>query len=98
MIKVFIQPTKDQFTALCLRPGIDPGNLNQTVQTIFDNVKNKGDLAVLEYTSKLDRVNLFTSIIDTKHIDLDGIAISNDLKMAIHFALSNIEKFHECVQ
>ncbi len=94
MIKVFIQPTKDQFTALCLRPGIDPGNLNQTVQTIFDNVKNKGDLAVLEYTSKLDRVNLFTSIIDTKHIDLDGIAISNDLKMAIHFALSNIEKFH----
>lgn len=94
MIKVFIQPTQDQYTALCLRPGIDPGNLNQTVQTIFDNVKNKGDVAIRGYTSKLDGAELSTSIFDTKRIDLDGIAISNDLKMAIHVAFSNIEKFH----
>lgn len=95
MIQIIPFPTPGDFPVLIKRPAIEREILTAAIQTIFNEVKRNGDAAVLNYTEMLDGVKTNTTILDVKHIDLEKIEISNQLKQSIKVAYSNIEKFHK---
>lgn len=65
------------------------------VKKIIEDVKARGDLAILDYTEKYDGTNL--KEIKVSEIDLESAAqkISSSTYEAIRFAIKNIENYHK---
>ncbi|XP_006851840.2 histidinol dehydrogenase, chloroplastic isoform X2 [Amborella trichopoda] len=77
---------------LKVRPRIDFSSIFSTVQPIVDDVKNRGDAAIIDYTSRFDGVQLNKIIEDVADIpdpDLDPA-----VKEAFDAAYDNIYAFH----
>lgn len=94
MLEVIIHPETGLYPALCKRPEIDHVMLTTGIQTVFNEIKRKGDEALLNYTEKFDGVKLQSSIYDITGIDAASVPISDDLKQSITIAYHNIKKFH----
>jgi histidinol dehydrogenase len=95
MIQVFNQPEQKEWTSLLARPSFDASELLPRVQAIIDNVREKGDVAVVQYTHEFDKVMLKNIQLNE---DIKANAenlLSNSLKAAIQLAKGNIEKFHQ---
>jgi histidinol dehydrogenase len=95
MIQVFNQPEQKEWASLLARPSFDASELLPRVQAIIDNVREKGDVAVMQYTKEFDKVKL-KSIPLNEDIKVNAEnLLSNSLKAAIQLAKGNIEKFHQ---
>ena len=95
MIQVFNQPEQKEWDSLLARPSFDASELLPRVQAIIDNVRVKGDVAVMQYTKEFDKVTLKSIPLNE---DIKASAenlLSNSLKAAIQLAKGNIEKFHQ---
>ncbi len=95
MIQVFNQPEQKEWDSLLARPSFDASELLPRVQAIIDNVREKGDVAVMQYTKEFDKVTLKSIPLNE---DIKASAenlLSNSLKAAIQLAKGNIEKFHQ---
>lgn len=68
--------------------------VENTVTSIFDDVKRNGDDGIKRYTAIFDGVSLDDLCVSEKEISAAEKAISNELKAAIQQAKSAIEKFH----
>ncbi len=68
-----------------------------SVQEIIDSVKAKGDQAIKEYALKFDKADLSTLSLQVSQEEIDEAKtlLSPEIKDAIDFAISNIEKFHK---
>ncbi|KAI8641727.1 histidinol dehydrogenase-domain-containing protein [Parasitella parasitica] len=79
---------------LLLRPIIDSTEIIKRVTPIMQQVRHRGDAAVLDFTRQFDRVSLETQIItapfDPAQMELDPVT-----KKAIDQAYDNIYKFHD---
>ncbi len=94
MIQVFNNPPKTNWASLLARPSFDASTLKPRVKAIIDDVREKGDQAVLKYTHEFDQIQL-KSIALNENVKLNAEnALSSALKMAINTAKGNIEKFH----
>jgi len=93
-MEVFKNIKQDSWTALTKRPTIDKENLNQTVQSILDNVKLNGDDALKSYSKRFDNVDLTEFLVTKSEIEAANKFVSDELKQAISIAKQNIEKFH----
>ena len=94
MNKIY-NPKKETWVEILKRPTISIETIEDTVYEVFNEVKTKGDNAILRYTNLFDNVQLEqlkVSEVETKEGDK---LVSNDLKDAIILAKSNIEKFHK---
>ena len=94
MNKIY-NPKKETWVEILQRPTISIETIEDTVYEVFNEVKTKGDNAILRYTNLFDNVQLEqlkVSEVETKEGDK---LVSNDLKDAIILAKSNIEKFHK---
>ena len=76
------------------RPVLEMKNIQQKVIPIFSSVKNGGDKALIELTSKFDKVELAQLRVEETEFDDVGNSVSDDLKNAIEIAKQNIFKFH----
>lgn len=95
MIQVFNQPEQKDWAGLLERPGFDASELLPKVQAIIEDVRLKGDAAVLNYTKEFDKVQLQMLALDEKiKLSAEG-SLSASLKAAIQLAKGNIEKFHQ---
>ena len=95
MIQVFNQPEQKDWAGLLERPGFDASELLPKVQAIIEEVRLKGDAAVLNYTKEFDKVQLQILALDEKiKLSAEG-SLSASLKAAIQLAKGNIEKFHQ---
>ena len=67
-----------------------------TVTNILDDVKTRGDKAVLEYTEKFDRVTLTPETLEMSKADLENAAKDVDQKLynTMVKAAENIRKYH----
>lgn len=90
-MKKYINPGTTKWAELCLRPTINAGKLNKTVQDILKEVELKGDEALKAFSLKFDNVRLDNLTIN---IETSSGSIKNDLSEAIKVAKNNIEKFH----
>ena len=67
----------------------------QAVAQILEDVRTKGDAALLDYTRKIDRVELKTLEVSKKQITAAYKQVDKKLVDALKFAAGRIRKFHE---
>jgi histidinol dehydrogenase len=87
-------PLKEQWDALIRRPLIDNSRLFETVQSILDDVKKRGDEAVKELELKFDHLLLDNLAVSEQEKAEASNLVSTRLKEAILTAKAHIEKFH----
>ena len=91
-------PERKDWNKLLSRPVLDNSSLFETVRSILDDVKQRGDRAVLEYGAKFDQVKLSQLAVTEEEMNSAEASVSEDLKAAIRVAMKNIELFHASQQ
>lgn len=93
-MKIYRYPTIDQYESLTQRPTINFSELEQTISSIFDEVKKTGDRALRCYTKQFDKVELDSLLVTEQEFDEANKLVSKELKKAIKLAKQNIFNFH----
>lgn len=97
-MKKYINPIKSTWKELAVRPALEVEDLSTIVREVFKQVKLNGDNAVLQYTNQFDKVVLDEIKVSEQEFAIAEQLVSNELKVAIQLAASNIEKFHKTQQ
>jgi histidinol dehydrogenase len=95
LMQIIEYPQREHWPILLNRPGMQSENLEKSVRKILDEVKDRGDKAVLEYSVLYDQVLNIDLIVRDKEFDLAEEVLDAKLKIAILQAKKNISKFHE---
>ena len=93
-MKIIRYPKKEQWAEICQRPHLDITQLQATVNTVLNDVRQRGDAAVREYEERFDHAILSSLAVSETEIDEAEGLVSEDLKAAIKLAHENIYKFH----
>jgi len=93
-MKVNRYPQKETWSGLVKRPAIKREKLAEIVAVIFDEVKKKGDQALINFAEKFDSAELKDIKVSEKKVETAENLISEELKTAIQEAKLNITKFH----
>lgn len=93
-MEVIKYPSREDWASLAKRPALDVTTLFDTVRIVLDEVRQEGDAAVKRYEEKFDKVRLTDLQVSEAEIQEARELVSEDLKLAIHTAKDNIEKFH----
>lgn len=86
--------TDAEIDRLVTRNSDDTNAIQDTVLHIIDQVRNYGDSALIELTSKFDKVDLNTLFLDNDEIADLASTITRDQQRALEIAFQNIHKFH----
>jgi len=95
VMKVIVNPAKEQWETLTKRPTQDFSKIERIVQPILDKVKRNGDSALKKFIWEYDHVKIDDIIVTEEELEQAGELVSDDLKEAINVACANINKFHE---
>ncbi|MHB1197142.1 MAG: histidinol dehydrogenase [Lutibacter sp.] len=93
-MKKIINPPKKDWETMLKRPTQTIEAVENTVTSIFDDVKRNGDDGVKRYTAIFDGVLLDDLCVSPKEISEAEKALTDELKEAIQQAKVAIEKFH----
>jgi len=94
-MKKIYNPPKESWSEILKRPILDSATIEDTVDEIFNEVKTKGDIAIIRYTNLFDDVHLNNINVTDNEIKEANNLVSKELKAAIKLSKSNIEKFHK---
>jgi histidinol dehydrogenase len=94
MMQLIKYPPREQWDQLLQRPKIDSSALFGTVQSILDDIKANGDVAVRRYTEQFDKVSIVDLEVTPGEKDEAILLVDPQLKQAIEMARRNIWKFH----
>ena len=67
----------------------------KTVEPIIDDVKARGDAALIEYAQKFDKAEIKNIKATDEEFEAAEAALDDDLKDAIKHCVANVQKFHE---
>ena len=84
----------EQYKKLINKSQMDISEVTEAVEAIVKNVRQNGDRAVLEYTSKFDKVSLVDLRVTDQEINEAYEKIDEKLLATIRRAKCNIESFH----
>jgi histidinol dehydrogenase len=87
-------PSPFQGNPVLARPILDTKALDQIVSAILQEVKEKGDVAVRDFSWRFDKVSLENAEVGQDEIAGAAAKIPHSLQDAIGEAASNIEAFH----
>ena len=87
-------PPQSTWESILQRPTQSVEAIESIVNEVFLAVKQNGDTAIAQYTKQFDKVNLESVFVSQEEIESAWEAVSEDLKLAIQQAKSNIEVFH----
>lgn len=93
-MNIIKNPARSEWASITERPHLDVSTLSSTVSTVLDDIRQRGDAAVLEYEQKFDHVDLPSLAVSEAEIDEAMTLVSPELLEALRLAHSNIEKFH----
>ncbi len=93
-MQVLRYPEKASWEIICRRPVMDLPSLETSVEKILQEVSEKGDQALKEFTLKFDNVIVNDLEVSPGEMDEALKLIPSDLKNAILLAKQNVEKFH----
>jgi histidinol dehydrogenase len=94
-MQIIKQPPRNEWPDLLKRPELDTTKLFATVGGILENVRTKGDAALIEYEASFDKVQLSALQVTPEEIAEAEAQVPHLLKEAISQARRNIEKFHD---
>ena len=81
--------TPEDIEKLCSRVNLNTEQVIPTVKTIIDEVKQRGDSALFEYTKQFDGVELTSLSVDTKG------TVTSKIARALDQVAKNIRTFHQ---
>lgn len=93
-MKIYRNPSKEQWTEIVERPRLDLTQLNETVSSVLNDIRKRGDQAVKEYELKFDKATLDELAVNEQEMDEAENLVSNELRDAIILAHHNIKVFH----
>jgi histidinol dehydrogenase len=93
-MKTYIDSDKSFWPQILQRPLLDVSGLYETVQTVLNEIKQSGDIALRKFTQKFDGVDLEVFRVTENELVEAENQVEPDLKEAIELASANIEKFH----
>ena len=88
-------PTEKDYPSICERPHLNVRELNTIVTGVLDDIKKRGDRAIIDYEERFDHVRLSTLTISDDEINEAWENIDRSLRDAIPLAHDNIRIFHE---
>ena len=94
MGSIFKYPNQSTWESILQRPTQSVEAIESIVNTVFLAVKQEGDSAIIQYTKQFDKIDLNSFFVTNEEIDAASELVSEDLKLAIQQAKSNIETFH----
>ena len=97
-MKIIRYPGREQWKEITERPHLDHSQLQQTVSGVLNDVRQRGDEAVLDYEERFDHVRLQQLAVTPEEMDEAERLVSPELKEAIELAHHNIYAFHEAQQ
>lgn len=89
-----MNPEKSTWKEILQRPAFDHEQLEETVRSVLDDVKQHGDAAIQKYSLEFDGVALPEFIVSAAEIEEAVLAVDGDLKAAIELAKQHITAFH----
>jgi len=90
----YIDPKKEVWESLLARPTASYTDLEPIVAKVFNEVRERGDAALKDYTAEFDQVALTDLVVQKSAIDQATARLAPELKQAIQLAKTNIERFH----
>ncbi len=94
-MQIIKNPNKNEWSEILKRPTQTVGDIEGTVNAIFQDVSLNGDNAIRQYTSKFDSVLLESNVVTSEEIDEAIQKVPQKLQDAIKQAKENIEVFHK---
>lgn len=80
---------------LTARSVVLDAELMNTVGAIVDDVRVRGDSALIEYTARFDKVELKQLRIDQKELERCANGVDGQLRRALREAIENVREFHQ---
>lgn len=93
-MEIIKYPERDRWPEITKRPTLDVSTLFDTVNTVLNDVRRDGDIAVKAYGEKFDKVRLDVLRVTKEEIKTASGLVSEELKQAIRLAHANIATFH----
>lgn len=93
-MQIIIYPERTDWAKILTRPTFDTTSLNDTVNGVLNDIRERGDEAIYEYEEEFDKVKLSTLAVSKAEIEESENMVSDELKIAIRQAKENIEIFH----
>ena len=93
-MKKMYNPKSEEWNTVLQRPTQTVADIEGTVNGIFTEVSQDGDLALKKYTQKFDGVVIEDFSVSDAELQEAKTLVSDDLKEAIQRAKHNIEVFH----
>lgn len=93
MMQVIQYPKKADWNELLKRPSQDFTTVKDIVKNILNDVKQRGDEALKDYTKQFDKIELDNFLIGDEEWQ-PANNISADLKTAIQLSIKNVSAFH----
>lgn len=93
-MEIIKYPGREEWSSLAKRPALDVTTLFDTVRSVLDDVRERGDEAVKEYEARFDKVNLSALRVSEEEMREAERLVPDDLRQAIRRAKENIERFH----
>lgn len=89
--------TKEQYDFIMKRAELDITEQMKIAKEVSDDIRDRGDEAVLEYTAKFDKVQLTaqTMKVTPEEIEIGYNRLDAETREAIEYAYKNIYDFHE---
>ena len=87
-------PSKELWGEITSRPRLDLTKLNETVSSVLNDIRQRGDAAVREYELKFDKAQLDTLAVSEQEMNEAELVVSDELRDAINLAHHNIKAFH----
>lgn len=94
-MKIIKYPHISDYQEICRRPRLDTTTLNDVVNGVLRDIKQRGDEAVKAYELKFDHVELNELGVTESEIEEAYRTIDSELRDAIQLAHDNIKAFHE---
>jgi histidinol dehydrogenase len=93
-MNIIRHPEKSTWPTILKRPQLVTGDINKVVFPILQEVKKKGDVALIRFTEKFDGVKLKKLTVDPSEIEEAVKKVDPQLLEAMDMAIRNIERFH----
>lgn len=94
-MEIITNPEREKWQELLKRPVLKTSDIDAVVNPVINEVKRRGDEALLEFTEKFDKVRLSNIEVSEAEIAEAEKAVDDELKSAIQLACNNIETFHQ---
>ena len=93
-MNIYVNPSREQWSALCRRAEQDNSLIAERVETIVERVREQGDEALVALAEEIDGVTLRSLQVSDEEFSAAEQTVSHEVKAAIEVAVSNIEAFH----